>query len=70
MLDRRKLAVPLFAQAGAFVVVLVIGGFTGHAAPTPHPGIPGNAGHRNSCQSSSTASPSGAGSPAADKDPR
>jgi hypothetical protein len=31
MLDRRKLAVPLFAQAGAFVVVLVIGGFTGHA---------------------------------------
>ena len=33
MLDRRKLAVPLFAQAGAFVVVLVIGGFTGHAAP-------------------------------------
>jgi hypothetical protein len=32
-LDRRKLAVPLFAQAGAFVVVLVIGGFTGHAQP-------------------------------------
>ena len=37
MLDRRKLAVPLFAQAGAFVVVLVIGGFTGHAAPKPSP---------------------------------
>ncbi len=38
MLDRRKLAVPLFAQAGAFVVVLVIGGFTGHAQPkTPGP---------------------------------
>jgi hypothetical protein len=39
MLDRRKLATPLFAQAAAFVVVLVIGGFTGHsspkAAPTP-----------------------------------
>ena len=31
MLDRRKLAAPLFAQAAAFVVVLVIGGFTGHA---------------------------------------
>ncbi len=36
MLDRRKLAVPLFAQATAFVAVLVIGGFTGHA-PTPAP---------------------------------
>ena len=32
MLDRRKLAAPLFAQAAAFVVVLVIGGFTGHAS--------------------------------------
>jgi hypothetical protein len=36
-LDRRKLAAPLFAQAAAFVVVLVIGGFTGHAK-TPAPG--------------------------------
>ena len=37
-LDRRKLAVPLFAQATAFVAVLVIGGFTGHAnAPAPGP---------------------------------
>jgi hypothetical protein len=27
----------LFAQASAFVVVLVIGGFTGHAAKTPSP---------------------------------
>jgi len=36
-LDRRKLAVPLFAQATAFVAVLVIGGFTGHAN-TPAPG--------------------------------
>jgi hypothetical protein len=31
-LDRRKLAAPLFAQAAAFVAVLVIGGFTGHAS--------------------------------------
>ena len=39
MLDRRKLAVPLFAQAAAFVAVLVIGGFTGHASTTrPDPG--------------------------------
>jgi hypothetical protein len=30
-LDRRKLAAPLFAQAAAFVAVLVIGGFTGHS---------------------------------------
>ena len=30
---------PLFAQAAAFVVVLVIGGFTGHAStPSPGPG--------------------------------
>ena len=32
---------PLFAQAAAFVVVLVIGGFTGHAStssPGPGPG--------------------------------
>jgi len=63
MLDRRKLAVPLFAQAGAFVVVLVIGGFTGHAAPKPSPqGTPGTA---------VTASPSTAstGSPASAKGP-
>jgi hypothetical protein len=39
MLDPRKLAVPLFAQATAFVAVLVIGGFTGHASTkTPGPG--------------------------------
>jgi hypothetical protein len=40
MLDRKKLAAPLFAQAAAFVAVLVIGGFTGHAsspAPTTTP---------------------------------
>jgi hypothetical protein len=48
MLDRRKLAVPLFAQAGAFVAVLVIGGFTGHAQTKTPPGT------------AVTASPSGA----------
>jgi len=37
MLDRRKLVAPLFAQAAAFVAVLVIGGLTGHAAGTPAP---------------------------------
>ena len=37
MLDRRKLAAPLFAQAAAFVVVLVIGGFTGHASTSAGP---------------------------------
>ena len=37
MLDRRKLAAPLFAQAAAFVAVLVIGGFTGHASATAGP---------------------------------
>jgi hypothetical protein len=37
MLDRRKLAVPLFAQAAAFVAVLIIGGFTGHKATPAGP---------------------------------
>jgi hypothetical protein len=41
MLDRRKLAAPLFAQAAAFVVVLVIGGFTGHSSPKAAPTSPG-----------------------------
>jgi hypothetical protein len=36
-LDRRKLAAPVFAQAAAFVVVLVIGIFNGHPAKTPTP---------------------------------
>jgi hypothetical protein len=37
MPDRRKLAAPVLAQAASFVVVLLIGGFTGHpAAPAPH----------------------------------
>jgi hypothetical protein len=52
MLDRRRLAAPLFAQAGAFVVVLIIGGFTGHSSsgsaastttPAASPSIPGEA---------------------------
>jgi len=64
MLDPRKLAVPLFAQAGAFVVVLVIGGFTSHAAakpPTQGPqGTPGTA---------VTASPGSTGSPASARGP-
>jgi len=45
-LDRRKLAAPLFAQAAAFVAVLVIGGFTGHtttAAPAPATSAPASA---------------------------
>ena len=41
MLDRRKLVAPLFAQAAAFVVVLVIGGFTSHAATPAGPVVPG-----------------------------
>ena len=69
MLDRRKLAVPLFAQAGAFVAVLVIGGFTGHAAPKPRPGSQGTPGTAVTASPSNTASPSGTGSPAADKGP-
>jgi hypothetical protein len=70
MLDRRKLAVPLFAQAGAFVAVLVIGGFTGHApAKTPSPQGSGvtaspsssvSPGRSPSTASPSTASPSAA----------
>jgi hypothetical protein len=67
-LDRRKLAVPLFAQAGAFVAVLVIGGFTGHAAP-PSPGPKGSPGAGVTASASSTASPSSTGSPAASKGP-
>jgi hypothetical protein len=60
MLDRRKLAAPLFAQAAAFVAVLVIGGFTGHtstattgsgASATP------SASARASARASATASP-------------
>ena len=55
MLDRKKLAAPLFAQAAAFVAVLVIGGFTGHtstAAPEPA--------HSSSPAASTSANPSAA----------
>ena len=52
--DRRKLAVPLVAQASAFVVVLVIGGFTGHASKTPSP-APGPGGTQ--APTATTASP-------------
>jgi hypothetical protein len=37
-LDRRTLAAPVAAQAAAFVVVLVIGIFTGHTTKTPSQG--------------------------------
>jgi hypothetical protein len=60
MLDRRKLAVPLFAQAGAFVLVLVIGGFTGHSGPkatTPGP------------RGTTSASPGSSASPASSRGP-
>jgi hypothetical protein len=36
--DRRKFAAPVLAQAASFVVVLVIGGFTGHSPATRSPG--------------------------------
>ena len=36
-IDRSKLVGPVFAQAAAFVVVLVIGGFTGHSSKSPAP---------------------------------
>ena len=54
-LDRRKLAVPLFAQATAFVAVLVIGGFTGHAK-TPAPGPGGTQGPTAATTATPTAS--------------
>jgi hypothetical protein len=55
MLDRRKLAAPLFAQAAAFVAVLVIGGFTGHAPATPQPVHQATPGPSASSSSSSAA---------------
>jgi hypothetical protein len=54
-LDRRKLAVPLFAQATAFVAVLVIGGFTGHASKTSPPGPGGT--QAGTATSTATATP-------------
>ena len=73
MLDRRKLAVPLFAQAGAFVVVLVIGGFTGHSGPkatTPGPRGTTSASPSSTARSSSPVSPSSSSaSPASSRGP-
>ena len=57
MLDRRKLAAPLFAQAGAFVAVLVIGGFTGHASTTSGPGHPATPSASASISASATNGP-------------
>jgi hypothetical protein len=58
--DRRKLATLLFAQAAAFVVVLIIGGFTGHAStPPPGPG-PGGTPAPTTTASASSASSKGA----------
>lgn len=71
MLDRRKLAVPLFAQAGAFVVVLVIGGFTGHSGPkatTPGPQGTTSASPSSTARSSPV-SPSSSASPASSRGP-
>ena len=59
--DRRKLAAPLFAQAAAFVVVLVIGGFTGHAPKTPSP-APGPGGTQGPTAITATPTPSSASS--------
>jgi hypothetical protein len=55
MLDRRKLAAPLFAQAAAFVAVLVIGGFTHHTS-TPQANAPGPHGTTAAPAASATAS--------------
>jgi hypothetical protein len=53
-LDRRKLAAPLFAQAAAFVAVLVIGGFTAHTSTaTPAPGASARPSARPSAAASS-----------------
>ena len=58
--DRRKLATLLFAQAAAFVVVLIIGGFTGHAStPPPGPG-PGGTPAPTTTATASSASSKGA----------
>ena len=58
MLDRRTLAAPLFAQAAAFVAVLVIGGFTGHASTTSGPA------HGTTPSASTSVSPSATKGPA------
>jgi hypothetical protein len=60
-LDRRKLATPLFAQAAAFVAVLVIGGLTGHSSTkvTPASG-PGSTPGPTATATASSASSKGA----------
>jgi hypothetical protein len=63
--DRRKLAAPLFAQAAAFVVVLVIGGFTGHSSKTPSPGPTSGPGGTQAPTATATATASSASSKAA-----
>ena len=63
-LDRRKLAAPVVAQAAAFVVVLVIGLFNGHATKTPTPGPT----HSASPGARPPSSPASSSSPAATKD--
>jgi hypothetical protein len=62
MLDRRKLAAPLFAQAAAFVAVLIIGGFTGHSSPkaSPAPGPGQTPGPSVTASATSSASNQGA----------
>ena len=65
MPDRRKLAAPLFAQAAAFVAVLVIGGFahdTTTAAPAPAASAPPSA--SASARASATTSSAAAKGPA------
>jgi hypothetical protein len=62
MPDRRKLAAPVLAQAASFVVVLVIGGFTGHSpargsagpGPSPHASASSPAATREQQQSGLT----------------
>jgi hypothetical protein len=55
-LDRRKLAAPLLAQVGAFVAVLVIGGFTGHTSSAAGASATPSASVRASPATSPTAS--------------
>ena len=65
MLDRRKLAAPLFAQAAAFVAVLVIGGFTGNASTkSPGPGHASTPGPSASPSASASVSSAAAKGPA------
>jgi hypothetical protein len=61
MLDRRKLAAPLFAQAAAFVAVLVIGGFTGHSTKAAPSSGPGQTAGPTATATASSASSKGAG---------